>query len=111
MDDIEQSIERQEIIRDEKYSRYLSDNNLEHTYIHTTGDIYLSLNNIEIPYCFLVFYLHLALCLTELNIYCNKSIVVVLYLIFAKFFNIQFYDLFTISNFLLQSTKFTKGCQ
>ena len=46
MQDIQQSIEMREIKRDEKYLRFLSDHDLEHTYIPTNGNLHLFLYNI-----------------------------------------------------------------
>ena len=50
MQEIQQSIEMREIKRDEKYLKFLSDHDLEHTYEHTyiptNGNLHLSLFNL-----------------------------------------------------------------
>ena len=46
MQEIQQSIEMREIKRDEKYLKFLSDHDLEHTYIPTNGNLHLFLYNI-----------------------------------------------------------------
>ena len=46
MQEIQQSTEMREIKRDEKYLKFLSDHDLEHTYIPTNGNLHLFLYNI-----------------------------------------------------------------
>ena len=46
MQEIQQSIEMREIKRDEKYLKFLSDHDLEHTYIPTNGNLHLPLFNL-----------------------------------------------------------------